>query len=202
MLLCSAGEGEDVSCSAPKEPAAQEGRRRLAVSLGPALSPDGDAIGWSFHGGYALTPRISLQAEIGYALLDFGEFPACPPDLICAAIVGGTNTLTGDVVQVHGHLVFNLAPSGRARPYVFGGGGYSSVRRELRHQTFNTLTIETTAGPGISFGAGVDFPIGGRWALGAEGRYDRAFGDRRFGRDDIPSDSSWTRIAAVISYRH
>lgn len=107
--------------------------RRVGVVVGRSFAAGESGPALSLQGSFRVHPRVSIQADLSQTGLDYGEYPACPPNLFCVAIIGGTLSLTADVISVQGHLVADLStPASRFRPYVFAGGGIANVRRELR----------------------------------------------------------------------
>lgn len=178
------------------------GSRRGALMAGRAFTRDGNGGAWSFDGAFKVRDGLWAQGGLSTTILAMGEYPACPPGLVCVAIVGGTLDLRADAISVAGNLLVEVpSPDHRLHPYVVGGAGLSSVRRELRHRTFRTLTTSTSNDPFVTVGAGADFSLGRGFAVGAEARYERAIGGEDFGRVDIPTSVGWTRAGVTVSYR-
>jgi len=154
--------------------------------------------------GYPLTPTIRVELDGSYVRnLDFGRFFSCPPDRVCVAVVSFPFTLRGEAVSLGGNVVSEL-PWGarRVRPYVLAGAGVAHIRRTEHFESFfpRRRTLTSTR-PLLTAGAGVDFLLGNRVALGVDVRYRRMFEKDHFQRSDIPPNVDLTRIGSSISYR-
>jgi opacity protein-like surface antigen len=154
--------------------------------------------------GYPLASRMRVELDASYVRnLDFGRFFSCPPEKICVAVVSFPFTLRGEAISVGGNVVAEL-PGGarRIRPYVLGGAGVAHIQRTERFESFfPTRRTLTSTGPLLTAGAGVDFLLGSRVALGVDVRYRRLFEKDQLQRSDIPPNLDLTRIGSSIGYR-
>jgi hypothetical protein len=190
-----------VSAQVPERPA-------LGGFVSGSVGDGGPTGAVGISGVVPVTPALSVEVDASYLpRLDFGEIPLCPPDVFC--ILTGSNTLRAGSYSVHGRsrsvavsvvsrLPFSL---GVMVPYVAAGGGVANVRRELRDTQLPFSVSRTSTDPMITIGGGVDVPMTRRIMFGVEGRYERAFGDDQFGRDDVAQDLTLTRVTLVVRYR-
>jgi Outer membrane protein beta-barrel domain len=184
------------------------GRTALGGFVGGSLGDGGATGAVGVSGVVPVSAALSVEVDASYLpRLDFGEIPVCPPDVFC--ILTGVSTVRGGSYSVHGRsrsvavsLVSRLPVSlGTMQPYVAAGGGVANVRRELRDTQLPLSFSRTSTDPLITIGGGVDVPMTRRIMFGVDARYERAFGDDQFGRDDVAADLSLTRITLVVRYR-
>jgi hypothetical protein len=190
-----------VSAQAPE-------RAALGGFVSGSLGDGGPTGAVGISGIVPLTPALSVEVDASYLPgLDFGEIPLCPPEVLC--ILAGGNTLRAGTYSVHGRSrslalsVVSRLPVrlGVMEPYVAAGGGIANVRRELRDTQLPFSVSRTSTDPMITIGGGVDVPMTRRITFGVDARYERAFGDDQFDRDDVAEDLTLTRVTLVVRYR-
>jgi hypothetical protein len=177
--------------------------RRLSTIVSGALGDGGPAASVSLTGRYRILPGLAIEADVSHVPgLDFGEFPFCPPERICLAIAIRPFTLKGRASSLSANVVADLPLRATwMRPYVALGGGVARLRREANYSLFFTDTKTTAYDPLLSVGAGVDFPIGRRVAVGVDLRHHHVFGEPVAERRDIPHKLNLTRLGSSVSYR-
>src|SRR4029079_15737041 len=109
-----------------------------------------------------------------------------------------------EAVSLGGNVVSELPwHARRIRPYVLGGAGVAHVQRTERYESSfrTTRRTLTSTGPLLTAGAGIDFLLGSRVAVGVDVRYRRLLEKDQFQRSDIPPNLDLTRIGSSISYR-
>jgi hypothetical protein len=176
---------------------------RVGAGVGGSFGDGGAAPAVALAGGYRFTPRIGLEVDASYSTkLDFGDVPACPPGLFCAAVVGGTLSMHGRALSVSGNFVSELPVHATwARIYLVGGGGFARVRFDQRHTFFGFSQTYISSGPMLTAGGGVDFPLGQRLVLGVDLRQQWLFPENEFGRSDLDSQVRLTRVGTALSVR-
>ncbi|SRR6266542_90102 len=192
-------------CCGPSVAAGQTSDRgpRVGGILSSSFGNGGTTLATGLSGGYRFTSALGLELEGLYQTkLDFGDFPNCPPDAICAAVRGGTFSLHGRIASLSSNVVAQVpVQASWIRPYLVAGGGVAHVRREQRDNFLPYRSTATSTDPLLTLGGGVDFPVGRRVALGIDMRYQRIFGERLFGRSDIEPNLNLTRLGGSVSYR-
>lgn len=154
--------------------------------------------------GYPVLSRMRVELDASYVRnLDFGSFYSCAPGRVCAAVVSFPFTLRGEAVSLGGNVVSELPwHARRVRPYVLGGAGVAHIRRTESYELFfRTRRTLTSTRPLLTAGAGIDFLLGDRVAIGVDVRYRRLLEKDHFQRSDIPPNLDLTRIGSSISYR-
>ena len=189
------------ACAAAAQPS--DPPRRLSTIVSSSLGDGGPAGGVSVTGRYRILPGLAIEADVSHVPgLDFGEFPSCAPDRICLAFVSVPFTLKGRASSLSANVVADLPlRTTWMRPYVALGGGVARLRREANYSLFFTDTKTTAYDPLLSVGAGVDFPIGRRVAIGVDLRHHHVFGEPVAERRDIPHKLNLTRLGSSVSYR-
>jgi len=177
---------------------------RISGFMTASFGDGGPAPTIGLTAGYPLLSSMRVELDASYVRnLDFGQFFSCPPDRICAAVASFPFTLRGDAVSLGGNLVAELPRlTRRIRPYVLGGAGVAHIRRTERFDSFfRSRRTLTSTGPMLTAGAGIDFLLGSRVAVGVDIRYRRLLEKDQFQRSDIPPNLDLTRIGSSISYR-
>jgi opacity protein-like surface antigen len=177
---------------------------RISGFMTASFGDGGPAPTIGFTAGYPLPSKMRLELDASYVRnLDFGQFFSCPPDRICAAVASFPFRLRGEAVSLGGNVVSELPwHARRIRPYVLGGAGVAHIRRTERYESFfPTRRTLTSTGPLLTAGAGIDFLLGNRVAVGVDVRYRRLLEKDQFQRSDIPPNLDLTRIGSSISYR-
>ena len=177
--------------------------RRITAGIGGSLGDGGPAPAVTVSGRYRVRPSLAIEADVSHLRnLDFGEYPSCPPDKICLAIVSVPFSLRGRATAVTTSVVWDLPVRlGALRPYVTAGAGFVHLRRERQYRLFFDPSRASAVDPLVSFGAGVDVPIARRIAFGVDLRFQRVFGEPPFERADLPHYLNLTRLGSSVSYR-
>lgn len=177
--------------------------RRITAGIGGSLGDGGPAPAVTVSGRYRVGPSLAVEADVSHVRnLEFGEYPSCPPDKICLAVVSVPFSLTGRATSVTTSVVWDLPVRvGALRPYLTAGGGMVHLRRSRQFRLFFDPSQSTAVDPLVSFGAGVDVPVGRRLAFGVDVRFQRVFGDPPFERADLPHYLNLTRLGSSLSYR-
>jgi len=184
---------------------ANDRNARISAFVTESFGDGGPAPTIGLTAGYPLMAKLRVELDASYVRnLDFGRFFSCPPDRICAAVASFPFALRGEAVSLGGNLVSELPwRARRIRPYVLGGAGVAHIRRTERFESFffTTRRTLTSTGPLLTAGAGIDFLLGSRVAVGVDVRYRRLLEKDQFQRSDIPPNLDLTRIGSSISYR-
>jgi hypothetical protein len=120
--------------------------------------------------------------------------------LVTETFRGGDYELDGRAGLFSANLRSELRV-GRMRPYVVGGGGLATVRRQLRDTTIPFRWTSTSTGPSVTMGGGVEILVGHSLAVGIDLREQWVFQDEQFGRSDVPHNLALTRLGSSLSYR-
>jgi len=176
---------------------------RVGALLSGSFGNGGTAPAAGVSAGYRFTSALGLELEGLYQTkLDFGDFPNCPADAVCAAALGGTFSLHGRVASFAGNVIAAVpVHASWVRPYVVAGGGVARVTRETRESVRTFRFTRSSTDPLITVGGGLDFPVGTRVALGIDLRYQRIFAERFFDRSDMRPNLNLTRLGGSLSYR-
>jgi opacity protein-like surface antigen len=175
----------------------------------------GPATSVAVSAGYRFTPRLGVELEVSHLQsLDFGDFPACPPEVLCIlaapfglSVRGGVLSLSGRATSFTVNLISELPIGARwIRPYGAAGGGLANVRRELFDDFIARTTSTTSTEPVMTIGGGADFPVWRGLAVGVDLRYQRVFEEEmRFDywsyRSDFPHHLNLTRLGTSVRYR-
>jgi opacity protein-like surface antigen len=181
-------------------------RSALGGFVSGSLGDGGPATAVGLSGTVPLTQALSIDVDASYLpRLDFGEIPLCPPEVLCIladTVRGGSYDVRGRSRSLTLSLVSRLPiRTGALQPYVTAGGGLANIQRELRDTQLPVSVSRSSTDPMVSVGGGVDIPVARRIVFGVEARYERAFGEEQFGRDDVAEDLSLTRVTFVVRYR-
>jgi len=182
---------------------------RIGFLVGGSFGDGGQTAGIGVSAGYRFNPPLGVELNVSHLPgLDFGEFPACPPDVFCIAVpvsgsvIGGTFSLRGRATSYTVNLVSEMPTRIHwLRPYISGGGGVASVRRVQQHTFFNLGSTTSATDPVLTVGGGVDFLVWRGLAVGVELRYLRVFEEDQFGRSDVPHNLNVTSLGSLVSYR-
>jgi opacity protein-like surface antigen len=160
---------------------------QLNGELGVPVNPQAFTDGWSAAGfgggvgfGIQVLPIVTVQANFNYSRVGLDEdgikqqllaFGFSQSDLANLSLDGGAI----NIMYVSGGAKVFLMEQGPARPYVVGGMGYyrlseSDLDVSDGSQT-TTLTFDSENAFGVNGGAGVDFAIGSKVDVFAEGQY-------------------------------
>jgi opacity protein-like surface antigen len=184
--------------------------RRASFMAGASLGDGETAPALSAGLGWQLSPRVGIEFELAYARkLDF-TLDLCPAPLVC--VRGGRLPVTGRTVSLVPHVVIDLRPDARIRPYVLAGVGVGHVRQRYFDPPLGSggsaggTPLEYTrsnATVAFSAGGGIDVSIARRLAIGADVRaliiVDETASPDRF---ITPSGALHTvRVGSRVSYR-
>jgi opacity protein-like surface antigen len=183
---------------------------RLGGVVSGAFGTGGPAPTVAVTAGYRFTEQFGLEVDASYmGGLDFGEFPVCAPDVLCAArsvpaltVIGGAISLNGRAAMLSVNGVAEVPVRAQwLRPYVVGGVGVAEVRREQRFDSIPVRTTTTSTGPLLTMGGGVDFLLWRKVAVGMDFRYQYVFENDQFFRPDMDRNLTVGRLGTSISYK-
>lgn len=172
-MLAFAGVATPLHAQTP--PQREDTLSRHASFMSGASFGDGEtALALSAGLGWTLSPRIGFEFELAYARkLDF-TFDVCPSPRVC--VRGGQLPVIGRTVSLVPHLVLDLRPHARVRPYVQAGVGMGHVRQRywdppLASASAGVTPLEYTRSKlalAVSAGGGIAVSISRRFAIGAD----------------------------------
>jgi hypothetical protein len=195
LLMTAIVLGQGKGWAQPFVAGARAGAGVTSTDEGAAIAP---AV--AISGGYQISRRARVEVEASHApALNLGDFPACPPDRVCAAVIGGTLSVKARAFAVSGNLVSQLPVRATwLRPYLVAGLGAAFLRFEQRHTLFGFSQSARSSGPMVTAGGGVDIPLGERIALGMDLRHQWLLADERFDRPDLDSHVNVTVAGATL----